>query len=174
MVMGDINSGEKSEQILAELRLLDQEKQIIDVEEERVKIVIFTLSGGHYAFRGEDIREILPPAEISWIPGVPEFISGLINVRGDIEAVVDIRHFLSIIKQPPKLSLIAIAIKSGIRSGILVDDIVDVIDLPLTEIKPPISTLDKGIRELVAGEFDYEKISVTLLDLGNIFEKIAL
>lgn len=172
--MAEINGGEKSDRILAELRLLDQGKQIVDVEEAQVKVVVFSLSGSYYAFNGEDIREILPPTEISWIPGVPEFLSGLINVRGDVESVIDLRYFLNIVEPSPKKKLIVIAVKNGIRSGILIDDIIDVIDLPITAVKAPLATLDTGIRDFVSGVFDYKSINVTLLDVNNIFEKIKL
>lgn len=71
-------------------------------------------------------------------------------------------------------SLIIIAAKEGIRSGILVDSIEDVIDVTISSIEPPISTLDKSIKEFVIGEMTYNNKNVTILDVGKIFSKITL
>jgi len=155
-------------------RPLDERPRIVDVEEARVKIVIFSIAEELYAFYGADVREILPPTEISPVPGLPEFLPGLINVRGDVESVVDIRHFLRIPSSPPAQGCIVLAAKNGIRSGVLVDAAIDVDDILLGDISPPLSTLDTGIREFIVGEFDYKEKSVTLLDVGTLFAKIAL
>jgi purine-binding chemotaxis protein CheW len=163
-----MNRGEKSG------RILDNPAQIVDVEEARIKIVIFTIADEYYAFYGENVREILPPAEISPVPGVPEFLAGLINVRGDVESVVDIRHFLRIAEPAPSQGFIVLAAKDGICSGILVDAVIDVADIPVREIIPPLSTLDTGIREFIVGVFDYGEKNVTLLDIGKIFAKIVI
>lgn len=153
---------------------LGERPRIVDVEEAQVKIVIFSIAEELYAFYGADVREILPPAEISPVPGLPEFLPGLINVRGDVESVVDIRHFLQIPTPPSAQGFIVLAAKNDIRSGVLVDAVIDVDDIPLGNISPPLSTLEAGIREFIVGEFDYGARSVALLDLGAIFAKIAL
>jgi len=163
-----MNSREESD------RSLDERPRIVDVEEARVKIVIFSIAEELYAFYGADVREILPPAEISPVPGLPEFLPGLINVRGDVESVVDIRHFLQIPSPPLLQGFIVLAAKDGVCSGVLVDAVIDVDDILVGDISPPLSTLEAGIREFIVGEFDYGARSVALLDVGNIFAKIAL
>ena len=84
----------KSELILDGLKNRQRSREIVDVEQERVKMVIFRSDASRYAFYGSDVREILPACEISWVPGLPDYLPGLINVRGDIESVVNIGHFL--------------------------------------------------------------------------------
>jgi purine-binding chemotaxis protein CheW len=148
--------------------------KIIDVDEQRVKIVIFTLEGARYAFYGSDIREILPLTSICYVPGAPDFILGVINNRGDIESVIAVEKFLDLpAVSEVKSGRIAIAEKEGIRSGIRVDSIEDVIDVPASSIKPPLSTLDGSRRDMVAGEVQYEGDSIVLLDVGKIFGKIS-
>lgn len=165
----------KSNLILDEVKRRRNLEKVVDVEETRVKLVIFSLLEDFYAFYGSDVGEILPLADIYFVPGSPDFILGVINVRGDIESVVTINKFLGLPEgnRTPG-SRIALAVKGGIRSGILVDSIEDVVDVPLSSIKPPLSTLDKAKRELVTGEMDYRNKNVTLLDLGRIFGKISV
>ena len=86
---------EKADRILAEVKKL-REKKTVTVEEETIKIVIVTLANDYYAFFGDDVKKILPHKEITYVPGSPSFIHGIINVSGDIESVVNIHKLLSL------------------------------------------------------------------------------
>jgi purine-binding chemotaxis protein CheW len=164
----------RSETILSELKRRGTGQQIVDVEEEKIKVVIFTLRGEYYAFYGEDIKEILHYANIFYVPGSPEYIVGIINVRGDIESVININRFLGLPdSEISAKSRIAVATKGGVRSGILLDSIDDLLDVAVSSIKPALSTLGRAVGEFVAGEMMHRDKSVTLLDVGKIFAKIA-
>ena len=164
----------KSEQLLEEIKRQNRSKEIVDVEEERIKVVIFVAGSNRYAFYGEEIREILPSCDISWVPGTPDFLPGLINVRGDIESVIDIRQFLGEGKADPKVGLIALAVRGDFRSGIIIDSIEDVMDVPLSAVRPPLSTLNGVARDLVAGEIDCDGAVITLLDVGKLAAMVTV
>lgn len=164
----------KSELIMEELKLRQRSREIVDVEEERVKVIIFNCGANRYAFYGGDVREFLPSCEISWVPGLPDFLPGLINVRGDIESVIDIRQFLGEEKLDEFTGLIAMAVRDDFHSGVMIDSIKDVVDIPLTAIHPPLSTLDGAVRDLVIGTIDYGSETISLLDIGKLPDKISL
>lgn len=164
----------KSEQILDELKRRQRTMDVVDVEEERVKLVIFSCVGNRYAFYGADIREILPSSEISWVPCLPEYLPGLINVRGDIESVINIRYFLGEELSNRGKYLIAMAVKGDFHSGIMIDSIEDVVDIPVNTVHAPLATLSGVARDLVVGEMDYAGNMVTLLDIEKLAAKIAL
>ena len=164
----------RSDELLDEVKRSQHEKDIVDVEEERVKVVVFTSGGNRYAFYGRDIREILPPREIFPVPSLPAGLPGLINVRGDIESVIDIRHFLGGTPADAAKCLIAIAERGAFRSGILIDSVEDVVDLPLSSIKPPLSTLGGNARELAAGEVELGSATATLLNLETLAGMVTL
>lgn len=169
------NDGQlKSELILGELKSRQRASQVVDVEEEQVKVVIFVCCGNRYAFYGGDIREILPSCEICWVPCLPDYLPGLINVRGDIESAIDIRHFLGEEKADPRKCLIAMAVRGDFRSGVMIDSIEDVVDIPLSAIKAPLSTLNGAARDLVIGEIEHGGEMVTLLDIEKLAAKITL
>jgi anti-sigma regulatory factor (Ser/Thr protein kinase) len=109
----------KSEQILEELKSRQRTREVVDVEEERVKVIIFSCGGSRYAFYGGEIREFLPSCEISWVPGLPEYLPGLINVRGDIESVLDISYFLGEPSAQPFTGLIAMAVREAAINAVL-------------------------------------------------------
>lgn len=164
----------KNQRILEEAKKRREKKKNVDVEEEKIKVVIFSLADKFCAFYGSDVKSILPYEEITYVPGCREFIMGIINVRGDIESVLNIHMFLDLPEtEPASDSRLIIAAKENIRSAIFVDTVKDVIDIPKSAIKPPISTLGMAVREFVAGEFDYYGKNVTILDVGKIFGKIT-
>ncbi len=165
---------EKSEHILNELKNRHRTKEIVDVEEERVKVVIFICGKHLYAFYGKYIREILPSCEISWVPCLPDYLPGFINVRGDIESVIDIRHFLGEEKNSNGKGLIAMAVLGDFHSGILIDSIEDVVDIPLQTILPPLATLNGTVRDLVIGEIEYNGSAISLLDIDKLAILVAL
>lgn len=164
----------KSERILQEISRQGTAKATANVEEEMSKVVIFISGKNRYALYGRNIKEILPPTPISWIPGLPEYLPGLINVRGDIESVIDISHFLGEEESPLERKLIAMAEVDGFRSGIMIDEVLDVVDVPLSDIKPPLTTLSGVVRDLVIGEIEHGGKAVTFLDIGKLAAKIAL
>jgi len=164
----------RSDQLLNEIKRHQQRKDVVDVEEERVKVVIFSCGGARYALYGSDIREILPPREISWVPCLPPHIPGLINVRGDIESAVDIRPFLGFGSADAEKCFIAMAVHGGFCSGILIDAVEDVTDVPVSAIRPPLATLGGTARDLVAGDLDHEKGLATLLDIEKLIARISL
>lgn len=164
----------KSELILDELKKRQRTREVVDVEEERVKVIIFICGANRYAFYGSDIREILQSSEISWVPGLPEYLPGLINVRGDIESVIDIGYFLGETRRDARSGLIAMAVRDTFRSGIIIDSIEDVVDIPLSAIQPPLSTLEGAAGELVAGELEHPAGMATLLDIGKLAARISV
>jgi purine-binding chemotaxis protein CheW len=172
--MGSDNAQLKSEQVLESIRQKQHSKEIVDVEMELVKLVVFVSGGSRYGFYGSDIREIIPASAISWVPGLPGYLPGLINVRGDIESVIDLHYFLGTETHDTDNSLIAMAVYEGFRSGVLIDSIDDVMDVPVSSIKPPLTTLNGTARDLVTGEIEYKGELITLLDIEKLAAKVRL
>lgn len=165
----------KSERLLAAAKRRREEGRIVEVDEQRLKMVVFRCGTRHYAFNGLNIREILTPREIFWAPGLPPYLPGLINVRGDIESVVDLRFFLG--EEPDEAAAqrqIVVAVAGDFISGVLVDRVEDVLDIPASSVKPPPAGLSEEVRELVAGEFEYDGATVVLLDAGKLATRVTL
>ena len=163
----------KSAKILDEVKRRKNQKEIIRVEEEKIKVVIFTLLQHHFAFLGSDIKEILPVAKINFVPGSPSHILGVINVRGDVESVLNITTLLGLEDQEKKKGQrIVIAEKNDIRSGILVDSVEDVLDIPKSSINNKIVTLNEAMKNLVTGQINYGTHCTAILDVGKLFAKM--
>ena len=164
----------KNEVILEEAKKRRESKKNVDVEEEKIGLVLFSLNDKYFAFHGSDVKAILSYEEITYVPGCRNYILGIISVRGDIESVLNLHIFLDLPEtEPTHKSRIVVADGEHFRSGILVDTVEDVFDIPKSGIKPPISTLDTSVKEFVVGEVRYNEKNVTVLDVGKIFAKIT-
>lgn len=164
---------DKSSRILEEVKKRGDTNEIVDVEEEKEKLVIFGLLGSFFAFNCAVVKEVLPLIKINYVPDAPGYILGVINVRGDIESVIDMQSLLEMPKQETTdQSRIMIVEEQGIRSGVLVGSLEDVIDVPKSSIIDPVSTLSDEIRDFVIGEIEYKGLNVTLLEAGRVFKKI--
>lgn len=164
----------KSELILAELKKRQHSRGVVDVEGDKVKVVIFFCGANRYAFYGDNITEILPTCDISWVPSLPDYLPGLINIRGDIESVIDIRYFLGEEKVDREKYLIAMAAHEGFHSGVIIDSIEDVVDIPQSSIHPPLATLNGAAGDLVTGEIEYDGATISLLDIGKLAALITI
>ncbi len=146
--------------------------RIVDVNDARITAVIFTLDDSYYAFNGEDISEILPFTKINFVPGCPDFILGLVNIRGDIESVLSLHALLGIVKPDiSKKSRIVIAGKGRGRSGILVDSVEDVIDIRESSFNTSLYTHEK---EFVVGETFYQDKYVAIIDVEKLFSQLRI
>jgi purine-binding chemotaxis protein CheW len=164
----------KSHKILEVIEAKQNETALVDVNVVSIKLIIFTLQNGYYAFGRESIKEILPAGKINGVPGVPDFILGVINVRGDIESVIDINGFLGLPEQETDSSKnIIIAEGEEIRSGILVNSVEDVMDFQENSIQPPLASLNDKIKQFVIGETEYKEQSVTVLNVKEIFKNVS-
>lgn len=148
-------------------------KQVVDVEEKKVKLVIFTLSGAHYAFYGDDTKEILPTPRIYPVPGSPDSILGVIDVRGDIQPVIDVKILLDLGKTE-QANRIIIVEKNGVRFGTPANSVEDVIDMSVSSIRQSKIAENPVVGFFAIGATDYYNHAVTILDVGKLLEKLAV
>jgi purine-binding chemotaxis protein CheW len=110
-------------------------------------ILEFRLTYETYAIEMCWVAETYPLKELTPLPGTPPFVAGIINVRGRILSVIDIRKFFDL---PEKgltdLNRVIIVHNGGMEFGILADEILGTRSIPLLEVQPPLPTLT-GIRE---------------------------
>lgn len=160
------------DQVLTQRREANQE--IVNVDEPAVKLVIFALGERWFAFQGERIREILAQADVFFIPGCPPSLEGVINVRGDIESVIRLHEILHLPDtDAAHASSILLGRGGGMSSGIRVDRVIDVIDVPQSSIRPPPATLPEHLRLLVLGVLNFKEQAVAVLDLDKLFADYA-
>jgi purine-binding chemotaxis protein CheW len=113
----------------------------------RCEVLEFRLASETYAIETACVRATSPLRELTPLPGTPAFLLGLINLRGQILSVIDLKRFFDL---PEKgltdLNRVIIVHGEEMEFGLLADEILGVRSLRRDEIQPPLPTLT-GIRE---------------------------
>jgi len=114
---------------------------------ETIEILVFELSTETYGIEIEYIKEVFQLKSITTLPLTPGFIVGIMNVRGEILSIIDLKKFLELPGTPLSDLNKVVVLKKGLTSfGILADKIVGVRGVPLDGLVTSLPTLT-GFRE---------------------------
>lgn len=106
--------------------------QISEIPTE--KYLIFSSDGLMYGIKTEQVRDIITDYSITYLPQVPSYVKGVINLRGQIVPIIDIRLRLG---KPEQETFCGITVEvDGSMVGILVDMVEQMVDVPLDAILP--------------------------------------
>ena len=111
-------------------------------EEVAGKYLTFNLGPELYGFEILKVQEIIKAASVTRIPRTPDFVRGVINLRGKVIPVTDLRLKFDIEGQEDTdrtcIIVVQVAGSNGkITTGILVDEVSEVLDITAEEIEPP-------------------------------------
>lgn len=139
---------------------------------ESIEVVEFLLAYETYGIESCYVREICSLKELTPIPCTPPFVLGIINVRGQIVSVIDIKKFFDLPDQGlTDLNKVLVLKNEGMEFGLLADAIVGVRSLPTCDLQSTLPTLT-GIREEYLRGITKERVvildAVKLLSDKNI------
>jgi purine-binding chemotaxis protein CheW len=145
---GDMPTPERKQKILFErAQALGRELQTDEAVHDTIEIIEFLLAHETYGVETRYIREVFPLRELTSIPCTPAFVLGLVNVRGQIISVIDLKKFFEL---PEKgitdLNKLIILESPEMVFGILADTIIRVHQVAAEALHPALPTLT-GIRE---------------------------
>lgn len=164
---------EKEQEILkkraVELAIsLDEEKTNF----ETVEIVEFQLSDERYAIESTSVREVYSLKEFTQLPSIPKYILGVMNIRGEVITVVDLKNLFEIPKKELQtLQKVIVIEENNLVLGILVDNIVGVYLLNKREIKQGVPTLTDIRSEFLLG---VTKDQLVIIDAIKFINDIKL
>jgi len=103
-----------------------------------VQLVVFELDQEEYAVEITDLQEIITIPDITPIPNAPDFISGILNLRGKISVVVDLEKRFNLVRehQQTEEGNIVITEVNDNSFGVMVDKVSEIITVPITVIQP--------------------------------------
>jgi purine-binding chemotaxis protein CheW len=147
--------------------------------EEEVRICLFSISGDTYAVTVDLLAEIIIPQKVFPVPTTPSHVIGIINLRGNIVPIVDIRPVLSL-PSTAGLNQVAIIRHEQLTIGIVVDSVADVISVPVSSILPlPAETAvqesdTKGRSRYLKAIVQRQNGVAALLNIDRLLEAIRL
>lgn len=138
-------------------------------EAKIVQLIVFNLGEEEFGVEIGAVREIIRTGTITPIPDSPEFIKGVINVRGEIVATIDLKaRFFSRAKEDIESKHILITAQENNLFGLMVDEVTEVLRVPETGVKPAPELVAKVQEQYVSGIVTLENRLIILLDLAKV------
>jgi len=118
------------------------------------------------------VREIVRVPDITSVPNAPDYIEGVINLRGRIIPVVDLRkRFGEKVGEPSKKNRVVVVELEGRSIGLLVNSASEVLKIPPSEIEAPHDVFQEGELNYITGVGKLQGRLVILLDLTRVLQR---
>lgn len=149
-------------------------EQITVLDEK--KLIVFQLENKEYVIPVEEVKSIEKVLPITRVPGTPDYMKGVMNLRGVVIPVIDLKLKFSMTeKSYSDRSRIIIVTVEGHEIGLLVDGANDVIDVPEDSIDLPQNTSSNLDVEFIEGVIQYNKRILIVLNIREVLkEQIAI
>jgi purine-binding chemotaxis protein CheW len=135
-----------------------------------LQIVVCELADEHYGLDIAKVFEIIRHQPITPVPRAPMFVKGVINLRGRIIPVVDLRGRFGMSEaQPTKETRIVVAESSGTRVGLIVDSVSEVLLVPAESVESTPEVAAGAEAEYLRGIAKLADRLVLLLELDGLF-----
>ncbi len=133
-----------------------------------IQWVTFHLDGETYGINVMQVQEVLRMSEIAPVPGAPDYVVGIINLRGNVVTVIDTRKRFGLMpKEPDDATRIVIIESDNNIVGILVDSVAEVVNLRASQIDTAPNVGNEESSKYIQGVFSRENDILILVDLNK-------
>ncbi|MBN2446497.1 MAG: purine-binding chemotaxis protein CheW [Phycisphaerae bacterium] len=145
-----------------------------DTDAERAKYLTFQLAGEEYGIEILKIREIIGLMDITAVPQMPHYVRGVVNLRGKVIPVVDLRTKFGMESAEYTEQTCIIVVDVGQLTGIIVDTVQEVLDIKSDQVDPP-PPLGAGVdTSFVSGMGKVGENVKILLDIDQVLDMSEL
>ena len=136
------------------------------------QLVVFDLDNESYGINIESVREIIRLQEITKVPRTPDFVEGIINLRGKVIPVIDLRTRFGLAEQErdEETRIVNVDI-AGHEIGMVVDAVTEVLRISRDSVEPPSSVITTDDSGYLKGIAKLENRLILTLDLDQILSK---
>lgn len=138
-------------------------------------IVGFRVGRETYGVPIVSLHEIVRVPEITAVPDAPDYVEGVINLRGKIVSVIDLRKRLGEREITNSRRNRILVVEHNARlSGLIVDSASEVLKVPAEDIEPSPTQFEEGGLNCVTGLGKYQGRLIVLLDMSKLLEYAGL
>lgn len=144
----------------------------VAVAKDHLQVVSFSLAHEEYAIEITKVKEVILLAGITRVPQMPPWIEGVINLRGSVIPVVDLRkRFALEVGKADDHTRILIARPSGRVVGFIVDAVSQVLKIRRSDVQPPPETIAGIAQRYLQGiaRFGDERM-IIILDVESVLD----
>ncbi|AYD40723.1 purine-binding chemotaxis protein CheW [Clostridium fermenticellae] len=129
-----------------------------------MQVVIFKLNNEQFAVKTSKVHAINDVMEITKVPKAPDYIKGLINLRGSIISLLDVNLLLDIPKSEQKQNSIIILDIDDESVGIIVDQVDEVLDIDENVLE----NITDTTKAYIEGVINFKDRIITLIDIDKL------
>lgn len=134
-----------------------------------LELVVFRLGPENYGLRLHEVREIVMVGQITPVPRAPQFVDGVLNLRGEVMPVVDLRTRFGLPRvEATSISRILITSIGGVFTGLVVDAVDEVRPVELSRFGPPPAVTAVGANRYIEKVARLDNSMIFLLELQQL------
>jgi purine-binding chemotaxis protein CheW len=134
------------------------------------EFISFAIGNDQYGVDIMAVREIKGWSEITHLPKQPEYVRGVLNLRGVIVPIVDLRcRFGQGVTEATPLHVVIIVQIDQQLVGLLADRVLDIVSFEASKVQPVPRTATNAEVEFLSGLVTVDNAMIALIDLGNLF-----
>ena len=152
----------------------------VETDRDRAQsFVVFRLGGEGYALEVLRVQEVLDMQALTEVPGGPRFLLGVINLRGHVVPVYDLRMAFGLSKDPAQTRAPCVLIVESTLgndpqiTGLLVDRVSDVLEFSPEEVQPPPQLGLGKASPFVRGLIRHQDGFLLVLDVDRVFSTLG-
>jgi len=169
----DIITGEDQAKIAAMSTSLIKNVKEEAADSHELPLVIFRLGPEAYSLRLHEVREIIMVGNITPVPRAPSFIEGVLNLRGEVMPVIDLRERFGLERRPAtNLSRIVITPIGGVSTGLVVDAVDEVKSVDQRRLEEPPRVTSVGANAFIEKVARTEQGVVFLLNVQRLLTDV--
>jgi purine-binding chemotaxis protein CheW len=143
--------------------------------QKTLQFVGFQIAGQEYAFRIEQIQEIVILRQVTAVPQAPPYVEGVANLRGSIIPIINLRRLFGLEPKPADSETRTIVVNVGPRTmGCTVDTVSQVMRISESEIHAAPETVTSGGANYIIGFARVHGRLTILLDIDGLLDPTKL
>jgi len=138
------------------------------------QIISFAIADEEYGFELQHVKEVIRMREVTWLPEAPSCVQGIVNLRGQVIPIIDLREKFGLkhVEATAESRIIVVEEKEGSAVGMMVDSASQVVRLPENQFEPPPAVLSTVAQRYITAVGKQEDRLITLLDVKLLLKAI--
>jgi len=135
----------------------------------QTQFISFAIGDDQYGVDIMAVREIKGWSDITHLPKQPEYVRGVLNLRGAIVPIVDLRcRFGQGLTETTPLHIVIIVQIGGRQVGLIGDRVLDIVSVDASQIQQVPRTAHKTTTDFLAGLVTHDNVMIALIDLPHL------
>jgi purine-binding chemotaxis protein CheW len=135
----------------------------------QIQFISFAIGDDQYGVDIMAVREIKGWSEITHLPRQPEYVRGVLNLRGAIVPIVDLRcRFGQGLTEPTPLHIVIIVQIGGRQVGLIGDRVLDIVSVDASQIQQVPRTAQRATTDFLSGLVTHDNTMIALIELPNL------